>query len=256
MTAIEPQAIPARRLEWRRAKARQVITETPRVKSLLLDVAGWPGHLPGQHVDVRLTGEDGYQAQRSYSIASPAEDTLVALTVERVKNGEVSPYLVDEIRTDDQFELRGPIGGYFVWTVAMGGPLCLIAAGSGIAPLMAMLRHRERQSADVPSVLLYSARSLEDAIYREELDAMAHRNPALRVVGALTRRQAEGWTGYRRRVDRPMLADTCFAPDRAPRIFVCGPTPFVEDVSSFLIELGHDASMIKTERFGPTGEPA
>jgi ferredoxin-NADP reductase len=255
MTAIEPQAVPARRLEWRRAKARQVITETSRVKSLLLDVAGWPGHLPGQHVDVRLTGEDGYQAQRSYSIASPAEDKWVTLTVERVENGEVSPYLVDEIRLGDQFELRGPIGGYFVWTVAMGGPLCLIAAGSGIAPLMAMLRHRDRQSAGVPSVLLYSARSAEDVIYGKELDAMARHDPDLRVVGALTRKQPDGWTGYRRRVDKPMIADACFPPDRTPRIYVCGPTPFVEDVSSFLVELGHDASMIRTERFGPSGGP-
>jgi ferredoxin-NADP reductase len=256
MTAIEPQAIPARRLEWRRAKVRQVIVETSRVKSLFLDLAGWPGHLPGQHVDIRLTGEDGYQAQRSYSIASPAEDALVALTVERVENGEVSPYLVDEIRDGDQFELRGPIGGYFVWTVALGGPLCLIAAGSGIAPLMAMLRHRDRQSAGVPSVLLYSARSVEDVIYGTELDAMARRDPDLRVVGALTRRQPEGWTGYRRRIDKAMLVDACFPPERTPRIYVCGPTPFVEDVSSFLVELGHDASMIKTERFGPTGGAA
>jgi ferredoxin-NADP reductase len=256
MTAIEPQAIPTRRLEWRRAKVRQVVVETSRVKSLLLDVTGWPGHLPGQHVDVRLTGEDGYQAQRSYSIASPTEDEVVTLTVERVEKGEVSPYLVDEIRTDDQFELRGPIGGYFVWTVAMGGPLCLIAAGSGIAPLMAMLRHRDRQSAGIPSVLLYSARSIEEVIYLKELDAMARRDPALRVVGALTRKQPEGWTGYWRRVDRPMLSDACFPPDRTPRIYVCGPTPFVENVSSFLVELGHDASMIKTERFGPSGGPA
>jgi ferredoxin-NADP reductase len=256
MTAIEPQAILARRLEWRRAKVRQVIVETLRVKSLFLDVAGWPGHLPGQHVDVRLTGEDGYQAQRSYSIASPAEDALVALTVERVENGEVSPYLVDEIRDGDQFELRGPIGGYFVWTVAMGGPLCLIAAGSGIAPLMAMLRHRDRQSARVPSVLLYSARSVEDVIYLKELDAMARRDPDLQVVGTLTRKQPEEWTGYRRRIDTSMLADACFPPDRNPKIYVCGPTPFVEDVSSFLMELGHDAIAIKTERFGPTGGPA
>ena len=256
MTAIEPQAIPARRLEWRRAKVREAIVETSRVKSLFLDVAGWPGHRPGQHVDIRLTGEDGYQAQRSYSIASPAEDKWVALTVERVENGEVSRYLVDEIRMGDQFELRGPIGGYFVWTVAMGGPLCLIAAGSGIAPLMAMLRHRDRQRAGVPSVLFYSARSVEDVIYLKELDAMARRDPDLRVIGALTRRQPEGWTGYRRRIDKPMLAEACFPADRAPRIYVCGPTPFVEDVSSFLVELGHDAAMIKTERFGPTGGPA
>ena len=153
MTAIG-RARPVRRLEWRRAKARQVIVETSRVKSLLLDVPGWPGHLPGQHVDIRLTGEDGYQAQRSYSIASPPEDELIALTVERVENGEVSPYLVEELRSSDQFELRGPIGGYFVWSVAMGGPLSLIAAGSGIAPLMAMLRHRDRQNSRVPAMLL------------------------------------------------------------------------------------------------------
>jgi ferredoxin-NADP reductase len=167
MTAIEPLPAPARRLEWRRAKVRQVIIETSRVKSLLLEVAGWQGHLPGQHVDIRLTDEDGYQAQRSYSIASSPEDGLIALTVERVKNGEVSPYLIDELRSGDQFELRGPIGGYFVWSIATGGPLCLIAAGSGIAPLMAMLRHRDRRNARVPAVLLYSSRTLEDAIYRK-----------------------------------------------------------------------------------------
>jgi ferredoxin-NADP reductase len=191
---------------------RQVKVETSRVKSLLLDVAGWPGHLPGQHVDVRLTGEDGFQAQRSYSIASPAEDAWIALTVERVENREVSPYLVDEIRDGDQFELCGPIGGYFVWTVAMGGPLCLIAAGSGIAPLMAMLRHRDRQSARVPAVMLYSARSVEGVIYGKELDAMARRDPDLRVVGTLTRKQPEGWTGYRRRIDKPILVRPAFPP--------------------------------------------
>ena len=178
---------------------------------------------------------------------------MVALTVERVENGEVSSYLVDELRNGDQFELRGPIGGYFVWTVAMVGPICLIAAGSGIAPLMAMLRRRDRQSARVPAVLLYSSRSVEDVIYRNELDAMARRDPDLRVVGALTRQQPEGWTGYRRRIDEPMLADACFPPERTPKIYVCGPTPFVEDVSSFLVKLGHDAATIKTERFGPTG---
>ena len=253
MTEIEPRPGLTRRLEWRRTEVRQVIVETSRVKSLFLEAAGWPGHLPGQHVDVRLTGEDGYQAQRSYSLASPAEGELVALTVERVENGEVSPHLVDEIRIGDQFELRGPIGGYFVWTVTMGGPLCLIAAGSGIAPLMAMLRHRDRQRARVPAVLLYSARSVEDVIYRKELDTMARRDPDLRVVGALTRQQPEGWTGYRRRIDKLVLADACFPPERNAKIYVCGPTPFVEDVSGFLVELGHDGATIKTERFGPTG---
>ena len=175
------------------------------------------------------------------------------LTVERVENGEVSPYLVEELRSGDQFELRGPIGGYFVWTTAIGAPLCLVAGGSGIAPLMAMLRHRDRRNSRVPAVLLYSSRNLEDVIYRKELDAMARGDPDLRVVGALTRMQPQGWTGYRRRIDKPMLAEACFPPDRNPRIYVCGPTPFVEDVSMFLAELGHDASAIKTERFGPTG---
>ena len=181
------------------------------------------------------------------------EDEFVTLTVERVENGEVSPYLVEELRSGDQFELRGPIGGYFVWTIAIGGPLCLISAGSGIAPLMAMLRHRDRRNSRVPAVLLYSSRSLEDVIYRKELDAMARGDPDLRVVGTLTRKQPEGWTGYRRRIDKSMLADVCFPPDRNPKIYVCGPTSFVEDVSSFLVDLGHDASTIKTERFGPTG---
>jgi ferredoxin-NADP reductase len=253
MTAIEPRVGPVRRLEWQRAHVREVIVETSRVKSHLLQVTGWQGHLPGQHVDIRLTAEDGYQAQRSYSIASPPEDEFVTLTAERVENGEVSPYLVDELRTGDQFELRGPIGGYFVWTIAIGGPLCLIAAGSGIAPLMAMLRHRDRQNIRVPAMLLHSSRNLEDVIYRTELDAMARRDPDLRVVTTLTRKQPEGWAGYRRRIDKSMLADACFPPDRNPKTYVCGPTPFVEDVSSFLVELGHDALTIKTERFGPTG---
>ena len=235
------------------SKSRQVIVETSRVKSLLLELTGWQGHLPGQHVDIRLTGEDGYQAQRSYSIASPPEDELIALTVERVENGEVSPYLVEELRSGDQFELRGPIGGYFVWTAAMSDPLCLIAAGSGIAPLMAMLRHRDRRNSRIPAVLLHSSRNLEDVIYRKELDAMARRDPDLRVVNTLTRKQPEGWTGYQRRIDKSMLADACFPPDRNPKIYVCGPTPFVEGVSRFLVELGHDAVTIKTERFGPTG---
>jgi ferredoxin-NADP reductase len=253
MTAIEPRVGPVRRLEWQRAHVREVIVETSRVKSHLLQVTGWQGHLPGQHVDIRLTAEDGYQAQRSYSIASPPEDEFVTLTVERVENGEVSPYLVDELRSGDQFELRGPIGGYFVWTIAIGGPLCLIAAGSGIAPLMAMLRQRDRRNICVPAMLLHSSRNLEDVIYRTELDAMARRDPDLRVVTTLTRKQLEGWTGYRRRIDKSMLAEACFPPDRNPKIYVCGPTSFVEDVSSFLIDLGHDARTIKTERFGPTG---
>jgi ferredoxin-NADP reductase len=173
--------------------------------------------------------------------------------VERVDNGEVSPYLAGDLRAGDQFELRGPIGGYFVWTVATRGPLCLIAGGSGIAPLMAMLRHRARRKVRTPALLLYSSRSLEDIIYREELDEMARRDPDLRVVNTLTRKQPEGWLGHRRRVDKALLAEACFPPEQNPNIFICGSTPFVEDASRFLVELGHDPLTVKTERFGPSG---
>ena len=255
MTATETAAQPVRRVKWQLAQVREIVVETYRVKGLMLHVPAWQGHLPGQHVDIRLTAADGYQAQRSYSIASPPEDELLSLTVERVDNGEVSPYLVDELRAGDQFELRGPIGGYFVWT-AMGGPLYLIAGGSGIVPLMAMLRHRDRRNGRAPALLLYSSRSLEDVIYREELDMMARGDPDLRVVHTLSRKQPEGWMGRRGRIDKALLAETCFPPEQNPKIFVCGSTPFVEDVSRFLVELGHDPLTIKTERFGPSGGQA
>jgi ferredoxin-NADP reductase len=253
MTAIETAARPARRLEWRLAQVREIVVETYRVKSIVLDVSGWQGHLPGQHVDIRLTSGEGYQAQRSYSIASPPEDELLTLTVERVENGEVSPYLVDELRIADQFELRGPIGGHFVWTVAAREPLWLIAAGSGIVPLMAMLRHRARRKVRGPALLLFSSRGLEDVIYREELEMMGRGGPDLRVAGTLTRKQPEGWTGYRGRIGKALLAEVGFPPDETPRTYVCGPTAFVEDVSRFLVELGHDPLTVKTERFGPSG---
>jgi ferredoxin-NADP reductase len=252
MTATKT-SVSSRRIEWQLAEVRDIVTETPRVKSLLLRPAGWSGHLPGQHVDIRLTAEDGYQAQRSYSIASPPEDELLALTVERVKDGEVSPYLLDELRAGDQLELRGPIGGYFVWTGAMGSPLCLIAGGAGVTPLMAMLRHRDRSSSRAPAVLIYSARSLEDVIYRDEIDAMARRDNGLRIVHALTREQPKDWTGHRGRLDKCLLAANCFPPAQDPEIYVCGPTTFVESVSGLLVELGFGPFSIKTERFGPSG---
>jgi ferredoxin-NADP reductase len=256
MKATETAAVTARvqKLEWQLAEVREVLTETPRVKSLLVHVVNWRGHLPGQHVDIRLTSEDGYQAQRSYSIASPPEDELLTLTVEYVENGEVSPYLVRDIRTGDRFELRGPIGGYFVWTAAMGGPLYLIAGGSGVAPLMAMLRHRNRSDDRTPALLLYSSRSAEDIIYREELDAMVRRDPNLRVVNTLTRRQPEGWQGPRRRIDRSLLTETSFPAEQRPKIFICGSAPLVDQVAALLVELGHDPLSVKTERFGPSGE--
>jgi ferredoxin-NADP reductase len=254
MTATETvTTLPGRRLEWQVAEVDEIVIETPRVKSLFLHVTGWQGHLPGQHVDLRLTAADGYQAQRSYSLASPPENELLTLTVERVLGGEVSPYLVDELRSGDRFELRGPVGGYFVWTVATRGPLYLIAGGSGIVPLMAMLRHRERRKAAVPTLLLYSSRSLEDVIYREELNLMARHDHNLHVVHTLTRNQPDGWVGHKGRIDKEMLALTPVASANKPHIFVCGPTPFVEHVSNLLVELGHDALAIKTERFGPTG---
>jgi ferredoxin-NADP reductase len=252
--AIEAASAPVPRLAWQLAEVRDVVVETYRVKSLLLEVSGWQGHLPGHHVDIRLTAEGGYQAQRSYSIASSPEDKLLTLTVERVERGEVSQYLVDELRPSDRFELRGPIGGYFIWAAAMRGPLCVIAGGSGVVPLMAMLRHRARRKVSVPAVLLYSSRSLEDIIYRDELDVMARQDPDLRVVHTLTRKEPAGWTGHRGRIDRALLAETCFPPARKPRLFVCGSTPFVEEVARRLVELGHDPQAIKTERFGPSGE--
>ena len=251
---VTKTAVPhARRLGWQLAEVCEIVVETYRVKSLLLRVRNWHGHQPGQHVDIRLTAEDGYQAQRSYSIASPPEDELLTLTVEQVENGEVSQYLVGDVRVGDRFELRGPVGGYFIWTTAMGGPLALIAGGSGIVPLMAMLRHRDRVNGRPSASLLYSSRSLEHVIYREELDAMARRDSDLRVVNTLTRKQPKGWMGHRRRIDKAMLVEACFPPVQNPKIFVCGPTPFVEDVSRLLVELGYNPLTIKTERFGPSG---
>ena len=231
----------------------EAIEETPRVRSLLLDVPGWPGHLAGQHVDLRLVAEDGYQAQRSYSIASPPEQNgRLVLTVERLDNGEVSPYLADEVRTGDRLELRGPIGGYFVWDADMTDPLLLVAGGSGICPLMAMIRHRAAVSSTVPTRLLYSARSLEDVIYRDELERLMH-GEGLQVDLTLTRTRPAGWTGFARRVDRDMLAEVAWPPERQPLAFACGPTPFVESIAESLVALGHRADRIKTERFGPTG---
>jgi ferredoxin-NADP reductase len=253
MTAIETAAVPVRRLEWQLAEVREIVVETSRVKSIILHVTSWQGDRPGQHLDIRLTAENGYQALRSYSIASPPEEELLTLTAEEIANGEVSPYLVGDLRAGDQFELRGPIGGYFVWTAAMGGPLYLIAGGSGIVPLMAMLRHRERRNSRANALLLYSSRSLKEVIYREELDAMARRDPDLRVVNMLTRNQPDGWRGPRRRIDKALLGVECFPPVQMPKIFVCGSTSLVEDVSRFLVELGHDPFTIKTERFGPSG---
>jgi len=239
------------RLTWLVAEVRGVVPETPRVKTIAFEVPGWPGHLAGQHVDVRLTAEDGYQVQRSYSIASGPDGTRVELTVERLDDGEVSPYLTDELRSGDQIELRGPIGGYFVWEPAQGGPLLLVAGGSGVVPLMAMIRLRTAAGSDADTRLLLSSRGWEDVIYRDELERL--NGDGLRVVHTLTRSPPPGWTGYARRVDSEMLAEVGPVPTEQPRVYVCGPTPFVEAVAEALVQLGHDPQEIKTERFGPTG---
>ena len=243
------------RLNWQIGEVVIIRPETARAKSITLDLPHWMGHQAGQHVDVRLTAEDGYQAERSYSIASPPEEApRVTLTVERLDDGEVSPYLSEELRIGDKLELRGPIGGYFVWEANIGGPLLLVAGGSGIVPLMAMLRHRAAASSTVATRLLYSSRSLEDVIYRDELDELMKSSTMLEVVQTLTRAQPPGWTGYHRRIDTEMLREVAWPVEQRPLAFICGPTPFVETAAESLVELGHEPGRIKTERFGPTGE--
>lgn len=244
------------RLEWRVAQVVEVRDETPRARTLVLDVPQWPGHRAGQHVDVRLVAEDGYQAQRSYSIASPPEEAHVALTVERLEDGEVSPYLIDVLRPGDGLEVRGPIGGYFVFDVMQPGPVLLVAGGSGIVPLMAMLRHHARASEELrvrsPVRLLYSARTLADVIYGSELAQLGD-HPSVGVTLTLTREPNADWSGHRRRIDRVMLEEVCWPVSENPRAYVCGPTPLVEFVATQLVELGLDPARVRTERFGPTG---
>jgi ferredoxin-NADP reductase len=243
------------RLTWQLGEVVATRPETPRTKSITLALPNWMGHRAGQHVDVRLTAEDGYQAERSYSIASPPEEQpRVTLTVERIDDGEVSPYLTDELRVGDRLELRGPIGGYFVWEMPMGGPLLLVAGGSGIVPLMAMLRHRAAIGSTVPTRLLYSSRSFEDIIYRGELMRLDEADQMLEVVHTLTRSHPPGWTGYTRRIDTDMLREVAWPADQHPLVFICGPTPFVETAAASFVTLGYEPAHIKTERFGPTGE--
>jgi ferredoxin-NADP reductase len=240
------------RLTWQVANVVDVVTETPRVKTVVFDVPGWRGHRAGQHVDIRLTADDGYQAQRSYSIASAPDGTRIELTVARIDDGEVSPYLTDELRAGDQIELRGPIGGYFVWEPSQGGPLLLIAGGSGIAPLMAMIRLRAAVGSGTETRLLSSSRTWDDIIYRRELERL--NGNGLVVMHALTGSQPPGWAGYGRRVDAEMLAEVGPSPAQRPLAYVCGPTPFVEAAAEALVHLGHHPHAVKTERFGPTGD--
>ena len=243
------------RLSWRLAEVVEVRPETDRVVTLALEVQDWDGHLPGQHLDVRLTAEDGYRAERAYSIASSPDGGRIELAVERLEDGEVSPYLAGELRPGDQLELRGPVGGYFVWEPGRGGPLLLVAGGSGVAPLMAMVRYRAATGREVPARLLYSSRTEEDVIFREELDRLADAGDGLTVTHALTRAQPPGWAGYARRIDAVMLEEVGWRPGERPLIYVCGPTRLVEAVAGDLVALGHDPVRVKTERFGPTGVP-
>ena len=238
------------RLTWQSATVGSVTDETPQVRTLLLEVPDWPGHRAGQHVDIRLTADDGYQAERAYSIASAPGEPL-AITVERLDDGEVSPYLTEELQPGDSLEVRGPIGGYFVWEPAFGGPLLLLAGGSGVVPLRSMLRCRASAGSSVPTRLLYSSRSFQDVIYRAELDGLSD---GAEVIHALTRLQPPGWTGYARRVDQQMLAEVAWPVAQKPLAYVCGPTSFVEAVASGLVGLGYPAERVKTERFGATGQ--
>jgi ferredoxin-NADP reductase len=238
-------------LTWRVATVREARTETDTAVTLVFDIPNWPGHLAGQHVDVRLTADDGYSTERSYSIASPPEEEAVSLTVERIDDGEVSPYLTGDLGPGDQLEIRGPIGGYFTWKAADGGPLVLVAGGSGLVPLMAMLRHREAAGLGVPVSVLVSARTFPAVLYRDELSRRT--GDAVDVRYTLTRDVPRDWTGWTRRVDGEMLRDIGAIPERNPRVYVCGPTGFVEHVADLLVRLGHDPHAVRTERFGPTG---
>jgi ferredoxin-NADP reductase len=228
----------------------ELVEETARTKSIALELESWPGHRAGQHVDVRLTAEDGYQAQRSYSIASAPEDDNLVLTVERLDDGEVSPYLVDELRPGDRLELRGPIGGYFVWETALGGPLLLVAGGSGVVavPLDPATKRAGAQCRCDCS----TRRSLAEVIYRKELTAVAA-DGAVDIRYTLTREQPEGWQGYGRRIDEELLGEVAWPRSERPLVYACGPTAFVETAASALVALGHEPGRIQIERFGPTG---
>src|SRR5919107_285381 len=244
-----------RRLTWLRAGVLENRPESPRVHRLVLDVPDRPGHLAGQHVVVRLTAEDGYTAQRSYSVASPPDVPELHLLVERLDGGEVSPYLTDEVRLDDDLELRGPIGGYFVWSAAADEadegqgrrPVQLVAGGSGVAPLLAMIDHHRRHGSSTPLRLLYSARTKADVLGGDLL------GPGTTIT--LTRDVPPDWRGESGRIDGDLLQRCTFGPAEQPRIYACGPTAFVESVAQSLIRHGHDPSWLRLERYGNSGDP-
>ena len=238
-----------RRLSWQVAAVTSITRETAWVCTITLEPPDWPGHRAGQHLDVRLTAEDGYTAEREYSIAS-APGEPVAITVERLEGGEVSPYLTEELRAGDELELRGPIGGYFVWEPGDGGPLMLLAGGSGIVPLRSILRHRRHTGSDIAARLLYSARTLPDVIYRDELD---QHDDGMQVSYTLTRGQPTGWTGHTGRINQAMLTQVAWPAGANPLAFICGPTSFVETAAAGLVGLGYAPERVKTERFGTIG---
>jgi ferredoxin-NADP reductase len=241
-------------LEWQLATVTGVRDETATVRSFTLGLPAWAGHRAGQHVDLRLTAEDGYSVERSYSIASePERGGEVDITVERIEGGEVSPFLHEIVVPGDRLEVRGPIGGYFVWEAALGGPVLLVAGGSGVVPLMAMARHRARAGSHVPMRLLFSSRGDDEIIYRDELDHLAAAGDGFEVFHTLTRRQPDGWTGYARRIDEPMLAEALEPLGASARCYACGPTALIEVVANALVRLGLPPDRIRTERFGPTG---
>jgi ferredoxin-NADP reductase len=237
------------RLTWQTAAVTSVTRETASVVTLEVNPPAWPGHRAGQHLEVRLTADDGYQAEREYSIASAPGEPL-AITVERLDGGEVSPYLTEELRAGDELELRGPIGGYFVWEPGDGGPLMLLAGGSGIVPLRSILRHRHRTGSDVPARLLYSARTLPDVIYHDELSRC---HGGVQVAYTLTRGQPPGWASHTGRINQALLAGVAWPAEARPLAYICGPTSFVETAAAALVGLGYPPERVKTERFGATG---
>jgi ferredoxin-NADP reductase len=241
-------------IAWRIADVEGIRDETPTVRSFTLGLPDWPGHRPGQHVDLRLTAEDGYSVERSYSIGSEPERTgEIDITVERIPDGEVSPFMHDVVVPGDRLEVRGPIGGYFVWEAALGGPLLLVGGGSGVVPLMAMIRHRRRADSRVPTRLLLSSRHVEDIVYRDELQELASAGDGFEVIHTLTRSQPTGWTGYTRRIDDRMLAEVLEPLGVTTRVYICGPTALVEVAANGIVRLGLPPDRVRTERFGPTG---
>ena len=240
---------------WRVGLVVALHDETPTARTIALKVSDWPGHIAGQHVDVRLTASDGYSAVRSYSIASaPNSDTHIELTVERLRDGEVSPYLTQELTVGDRLELRGPIGGWFVWRTQQTEPIQLVAGGSGIVPLMAMIRSRLSTGIAAPFRLLYSVREPEAVLYRDELEALPNHEHSMSITYAYTRLAPKGWPRPPGRIDAALIANTTWPSSLAPTCYVCGPTSFVESTAGLLSASGNNSDKIRTERFGPTGD--